>query len=51
MTGTRITPAVFFRALGGVLLFLCGIVLGVWVIIRYRRQERFAARADGDLPL
>lgn len=46
-----ITPAVFFRALAGVLLFLCGIVLGVWVIIRYRRQERFAARADGDLPL
>lgn len=46
MTGTGdrtrdgLTPRVIFRALLGVLLFLCGIVLGVWLIIRYRRQER-----------
>ena len=33
-----ITPGLFFRALLGVLLFLCGIVAGVWIIIRYRRQ-------------
>ena len=33
-----ITPGVFFRALGGILLFLCGIVLGVWLIIRTRRH-------------
>ena len=29
-----------FRALCGVLLFLCGIVAGVWLIIRYRRHEQ-----------
>ena len=34
-----ITPRVFFRALGGVLLFLCGIVLGFWLIIRYREAS------------
>ena len=33
-----ITPGVFFRALGGVLLFFCGIVVGVWLIIRTRRH-------------
>lgn len=35
-----ITPGVFFRALAGVLLFFCGIVWGVWLIIRYRRQSQ-----------
>jgi hypothetical protein len=35
-----ITPAVFFRALGGILLFFCGIVYGVWLIIRYRRHSQ-----------
>jgi len=32
------TPRVIFRALLGVLLFFCGIVFGVWLIIRYRRH-------------
>ena len=35
-----ITPGVFFRALGGVLLFFCGIVLGVLLIIRLRRHSQ-----------
>ena len=35
-----ITPGVFFRALAGVLLFFCGLVAGVWLIIRYRRQSQ-----------
>jgi hypothetical protein len=34
-----ITPRVFFRALGRVLLFFCGIVWGIWLIIRFRRQH------------
>ena len=29
----------FLKALLGVLLFLCGLVLGIWFIIRYRRHE------------
>jgi len=33
-----ITPRVVFRALLGVLLFFCGIVFGVWLIIRFRRH-------------
>jgi hypothetical protein len=33
-----ITPRVIFRALLGVLLFCCGIVFGVWLIIRFRRH-------------
>jgi hypothetical protein len=32
------TPRVIFRALLGVLLFFCGIVFGVWLIIRFRRR-------------
>lgn len=28
------------RAVLGVLLFLCGIVLGVWLIFRYRRYSQ-----------
>jgi len=32
------TPRFIFRAILGVLLFFCGIVLGVWLIFRYRRQ-------------
>jgi hypothetical protein len=35
-----ITPGVIFRALVGILLFFCGIVLGVWIIIRYRRHSQ-----------
>lgn len=34
------TPGMIFRALLGVLVFFCGIVFGVWLIIRYRRHER-----------
>lgn len=33
-----ITPRVIFRALLGVFLFLCGIVFGIWLIIRFRRH-------------
>jgi hypothetical protein len=33
-----ITPGLIFRALLGVLLFFCGIVFGVWLIIRFRRH-------------
>ena len=33
-----ITPKVIFRALLGVLLFFCGIVFGIWLIIRFRRR-------------
>jgi len=32
------TPRVILRALLGVLLFFCGIVFGVWLIIRFRRR-------------
>jgi positive regulator of sigma E activity len=34
------TPSVIFRAILGVLLFFCGIVLGFWLIFRFRRQIR-----------
>ena len=33
-----VTPRVIFRALLGLLLFFCGIVFGVWLIIRFRRH-------------
>jgi hypothetical protein len=33
------SPGVIFRMLLGVLLFLCGIIFGVWLIIRSRRQD------------
>jgi hypothetical protein len=32
------TPMVLLRALLGVLIFFCGIVFGVWLIIRFRRH-------------
>jgi hypothetical protein len=35
---TRITPRVVFRAILGVLLFFCGIVLGAWLIFRFRQH-------------
>jgi hypothetical protein len=40
MTGTGARARLFFRALLGVLVFFCGIVFGVWLIIRFRRHER-----------
>jgi hypothetical protein len=33
-----ITPGLILRALLGVLLFFCGIVLGAWLIFRFRRH-------------
>jgi len=33
-----ITPQLILRALLGALLFLCGIVLGAWLIFRFRRH-------------
>ena len=33
-----ITPRLIFRAILGVLLFFCGIVLGAWLIFRFRRH-------------
>jgi hypothetical protein len=33
------TLRLFFRALLGVLLFGCGLILGVWLIIRFRRHQ------------
>lgn len=32
------TPGTIFRALLGALLFFCGILLGVWLVIRFRRD-------------
>lgn len=32
------TPGTIFRALLGVLLFFCGILFGIWLIIRHRRD-------------
>lgn len=40
-----VTPKLILRAILGVLLFLCGIVYGVWLIIRFRRHH-----ADGGVP-
>jgi hypothetical protein len=34
-----LTPKVIFLALLGVLLFSCGIILGFWLIIRFRRHQ------------
>jgi hypothetical protein len=34
------TPWFILRALFGVILFFCGIVFGVWLIIRFRRLDR-----------
>jgi hypothetical protein len=33
-----ITPRVILRALFGILLFLCGILFGLWLLIRFRRR-------------
>jgi hypothetical protein len=33
-----LTPGVIFRAILGVLLFFCGVLLAIWLIIRYRRH-------------
>ena len=33
-----VTPRLIFRALLGVLLFFCGIVLGAWLLFRFRRD-------------
>jgi len=35
-----VTPRLIFRALLGVLFFLCGIVFGFWLIFRFRRHVR-----------
>ena len=40
-----VTPKLILLAILGMLLFLCGIVYGVWLIIRFRRQH-----ADGGVP-
>jgi hypothetical protein len=40
-----VTPKLILLAILGVLLFLCGIVYGVWQIIRFRRYH-----ADGGTP-
>jgi hypothetical protein len=37
------TPRAIFRALLGVLLFFCGILFGVWLIIRFRRDTQNGA--------
>lgn len=40
-----VTLKLILLAILGVLLFLCGIVYGVWLIIRFRRHH-----ADGGAP-
>jgi hypothetical protein len=32
------TPGTIFLTLLGVLLFFCGILLGIWLIVRFRRD-------------
>jgi hypothetical protein len=39
------TPGTILRALLGVLLFFCGVLFGIWLIVRFRR-----AAADGAAP-
>lgn len=34
-----ITPRMILLALLGVLLFLCGLVYGLWLIIRFRHRD------------
>jgi hypothetical protein len=36
---SRVKPRLVILALLGVLLFLCGPVYGIWLIIRSRRHE------------
>lgn len=40
------TPGTIFRAILGVLLFFCGILLGIWLIIRFRRDTQDGAAPD-----
>ena len=40
-----VTPRLILLAILGVLLFLCGIIYGVWLIVRFRRYH-----ADGGTP-
>lgn len=35
-----LTPRFILRALLGLVLFFCGIIFGVWLIIRFRRLDR-----------
>jgi hypothetical protein len=42
----RVTPGLTLRALLGVLLFFGGIVLGVWLIIRFRWLDRESGALD-----
>lgn len=35
-----ITPGLILRAILGAILFLCGILYGMWLIIRFRRRHR-----------
>ena len=37
-----------FRAILGVLLFFCGIVLGAWLIFRFRRHIQDGTPAGGE---
>lgn len=41
-----VTPGLILRVLLGVLLFFAGIVLGVWLIIRFRRLDRGNSAPD-----
>jgi hypothetical protein len=34
-----ITPGFVLRAILGAILFLCGILYGMWLIIRFRRRR------------
>ena len=35
----RITPRLILLGLLGVLLFLCGLAYGIWLIIRFRHRD------------
>jgi hypothetical protein len=37
------TPETIFRAFLGVLLFFCGVLFGIWLIIRFRRAAQGGA--------
>jgi hypothetical protein len=41
-----VTPKVFFLALLGFLLFFCGLIVGIWLIIRYRRRAQDGTISD-----
>jgi len=38
-----LTPRAIARALLGLLLFCCGLVIGAWLIFRFRRHSQDAA--------